>query len=406
MKIAFVCSFPKLSQTFILTQITGLLDLGHDVRIFATHFYEDGIRHRDVQKYGLLKRVHRIAELPPFRILRILGSACIVARILPTHPIMILKALRVFRRDMGHVSSLRFLRWVVPFIKGDFDIIQCHFGPNGIRCIPLKKIGVRAKLVTAFHGFDVTTFIRQNGDEVYSDLFKIADLFTYNSEATKQKLLELGCPPDRMAKLPMGIHLDQIDFAERKMQSDNRINVLSVGRLVEMKGREYAIRAMARIIREFPNVTYNIAGDGPLRRSLQELIDNLGMGHAVKLFGWVDSEQLDELYRSSHIFLHPSVTASNGNMEGQGVVLAEAQGHGMPVVATNHNAFPDSIVDGLSGFLVSERDVDALVEKLRYLVEHADVWPQMGRCGREFVEKKFDSKILNKRLERIYQETL
>ncbi len=104
--------------------------------------------------------------------------------------------------------------------------------------------------------------------------------------------------------------------------------------------------------------------------------------------------------------LDAGVTASNGNMEGQGVVLAEAQAHGMPVVATNHNAFPDSIVDGRSGFLVEERDVDALVEKLRRLVEHPDTWPQMGRCGREFVEKHFDSRILNKRLERIYRETL
>jgi len=93
-------------------------------------------------------------------------------------------------------------------------------------------------------------------------------------------------------------------------------------------------------------------------------------------------------------------------MEGQGVVLAEAQAYGRPVIATKHNAFPDSIVEGKSGFLVPEKDVDALVEKLRYLIENPQIWAEMGRCGRVFVEEHFDSKVLNTRLERMYIDLL
>lgn len=406
MKIAFVCQFPRLSETFILNQITGLLDLGHDVRIIATVFHQSGVHHRDVEKYDLVSRLHRPQELPQSRILRILGSIWIILCTFPFHPAMTIRSLKVFMRDFKGMTLLGFFRLIVPFIKGDFDIIQCHFGPNGNRCKCLKEIGVTSTLVTTFHGFDVTTYIREFGSDVYNDLFEKGDVFTYNSEATKAKLLKLGCPEDQMVKLQMGTDINRIDFRERKIQPDGRINVLSVGRLVEMKGREYAIKAMAKIISDYPNVKYNIAGDGPLRESLQELIDQLGMSDSIKLLGWVSSDDLDELYRSSHIFLHPSVVASSGNMEGQGVVLGEAQAHGMPVVATNHNAFPDSILDGESGFLVPEKDVDALSEKLGYLVENPDLWPQMGRTGREFVEKNFACDILNKRLEQIYENAI
>ncbi len=407
MKIAFVVSeFPILSETFILNQITGLLDMGHEVEIFALGRSRGGVIHRNVDKYRLWPRIHYDAARPRLRIIRLIAALWLLFHTLLRHPIKTLKAFCVFVRGYRHLTLLKYLRWVTPFINKNFDIIQSHFGPNGLRCICLREIGVTSRQIITFHGYDVTTYVSRHGRDAYSDLFRLGDLFTYNSEATKAKLLDLGCPPERMVKLPMGIYVEQIDFLERKPLPGNQVNVLSVGRLVEMKGREYAIRAMARIVKEFPNVRYNIAGDGPLRQSLQELIDELEVGHAIKLLGWVDSEQLNELYRTSHVFLHPSVTASDGNMEGQGVVLAEAQAYGMPVVATDHSAFPDSIVDGQSGFLVPEKDVGALVDKLRYLLENQDIWSQMGRCGRAFVENNFDSRILNKRLEQIYRTLL
>ena len=117
----------------------------------------------------------------------------------------------------------------------------------------------------------------------------------------------------------------------------------------------------------------------------------------------INSEQLNSLYDQAHIFVHPSVTASNGNQEGQGVVLLEAQAHGIPVIATKHGAFPDSVIDGQTGFLVPERDDQALAEMIDKLIQKSDTWPEIGKKGREFVKNNFDSVRLNQQLEDIYK---
>jgi colanic acid/amylovoran biosynthesis glycosyltransferase len=88
------------------------------------------------------------------------------------------------------------------------------------------------------------------------------------------------------------------------------------------------------------------------------------------------------------------------------LVLQEAQAVGLPIVSTSVGGIPEGMLDGKSGFLVPERDVDALSDRLRYLVEHPELWPEMGRCGRRLVEEKYDIKMLNSKLVRIYDALL
>ena len=95
-----------------------------------------------------------------------------------------------------------------------------------------------------------------------------------------------------------------------------------------------------------------------------------------------------------------------GDQEGQGLVLQEAQAAGLPVIATQHGALPEGILPDQSGLLVPEGEVDKLAERLNFLVEHPDIWPMMGRAGRRFVEEHFDIRKLNLRLERLYSETI
>lgn len=404
--IAFLCRFPTLSESFIVNQITGLLDSGCTVRIFSSPLERPCVQHRDVEKYDLLRLVKYPARLPKSKVLSQFAAIAMIAKAFLRKPIITLRSVVIFLRRYRNMAPFTFFDWVTPFVLGDFDIIHCHFGPNGLRAMCLKEIGLASKLVTTFHGYDVTAYVKSNGKEVYSELFECGDIFTYNSNSTRKILLKLGAPAERMVKLPMGIYTDKIHFAERTISQGEQINILSVGRLVEMKGREYAIRAIAKIIGKYPHVRYKIVGDGPLRDSLQQLIDDLGVGDSVQLLGGISSEKLGELYRSTHIFLHPSVTASSGNMEGQGVVLAEAQAFGIPIVATQADAFVDSVIDGESGFLVAEKDVDALVDRISFLVENPQVWSAMGKSGRKFVEESFDSKKLNRQLIDIYEKLL
>jgi len=99
-------------------------------------------------------------------------------------------------------------------------------------------------------------------------------------------------------------------------------------------------------------------------------------------------------------------TSVEGDQEGQGLVLQEAQACGLPVVATRHGAFAEGIINGKSGFLVPERDVEALVERLSFLIEHPEIWPAMGREGRAFVEAHYDIQQLNQQLVAIYTNAI
>jgi colanic acid/amylovoran biosynthesis glycosyltransferase len=208
-----------------------------------------------------------------------------------------------------------------------------------------------------------------------------------------------------MTKLPMGISLKAIPFKERTLSQGDTIRLLSVGRLVEMKGREYAIKAIAQLKGKY-NIHYDIVGDGPLREDLKKMVTDLGLDNIIQFRGWTDSDTLEMLYNQAHLFVHPSVTSSDGNQEGQGVVLVEAQAHGIPVIATRHGAFPDSLLDGQSGFLVPEKDVKALADKIEFLIANPQMWPQLGRTGRRFIEESFDAAMLNKKLEEIYADLL
>ena len=131
-----------------------------------------------------------------------------------------------------------------------------------------------------------------------------------------------------------------------------------------------------------------------------------GIKNYVKFLGGVEQEKVLDLYKQAHIFLLSSVTASNGDREGQALVLQEAQAVGLPIISTIHNGIPEGVRDGISGFLVPERDVEALVDRLIYLIKNQELWPHMGRAGRELVEKNYNIEKLCKRLVKMYQELI
>lgn len=169
---------------------------------------------------------------------------------------------------------------------------------------------------------------------------------------------------------------------------------------------EYGIRAVAKLASVNQNIEYNVVGDGPLREDLQRLIQELNAGDVVKLLGWKQQQEIVEILNDADILLAPSVTSKDGDQEGTPVVLMEAMAMGLPVVSTKHSGIPELVENGVSGFLVPERDVDTLVEKLGYLIEHPELWSGMGRAGRAYIEEHYNIDKLNDRLVNIYQHLL
>jgi len=404
MRIAFlVGTFPNLSETFILNQITGLLDRGHEVDIYATKKGETSEIHPEVKSYDLFKRTYYLSdfEIPRNKFIRIIKAFILSLKGLGKNTKVILRALNFFKYGK-RAFSLELLYKIFVFLgKGPYDIIHCHFGPIGERGVLLKELGVfEGKIITAFHGSDMSFYVRKHGSDVYNFLFDKGDLLLPISERWRGKLIKMGCDQRKIVVHRMGINTSKFRFSPRS--NNKNIKLLTVGRFVEKKGIEYGIKAVARELKKHPNIVYKIAGDGPLRSQLEHLIEELEVENNIKLLGWQTQLDIARLILESNIMIAPSVTSAEGDQEGIPVILMEALATGLPVITTKHSGISELVQDGKSGFLVPERDVDSLVEKIKYLIEHPEIWPGLGRAGRKYVEEHYDINKLNDRLEKIY----
>jgi colanic acid/amylovoran biosynthesis glycosyltransferase len=405
MKIAFIVfRFPVLSETFILNQITGLIDMGHEIKIFAQSKSNEKITDSSFEKYELIRRTHYF-NMPKNRIKRIFKAIYLIIINFHKNSVMILESLNIFKYGKDALS-LKLLYVLIPFLNEEFDIIHCHFGPNGFIGIYLREIGIKGKIITTFHGFDMSSFISSMGNDVYNDLFLKVDLCLPISDYWKKKLIELGCDEGKIMIHHMGIDLEKFEYYKREIQFGESIKVLTVGRLVEKKGHKYAIEAIAEEIKKHKNVEYLIVGDGPLRYNLEGFTLELGIENHIKFLGAIEQDSVLKLYQEAHIFILPSITANDGDQEGIPVVLMEAQAVGLPIVSTYHSGIPEVVLNSKSGFLVPERDVDELAKSLEYLINHPEIRQKMGKIGREIVAERYDIRKLNLRLVKIYETLL
>jgi colanic acid/amylovoran biosynthesis glycosyltransferase len=407
MKIAFIVSqFPALSETFILNQITGLLDRGHEVDIYASDRGDLSKIHPSVTQYNILDRTYYFHPIPDNLWLRFLQGIVLLFIIGFKEPLLLIKALNIFKYGK-QAASLWMLYTAIPRFHRSYDIIHCQFGYQSFRGMAFRDLhNPKAKLITIFRGYDISSFVEQKGTHIYDELFKKGDFFLANCEYFRQKAIQLGCNEQKIVVYRSGLDCDRFLFKPRHFPSDACIRLATTGRLVEKKGIEYAIRAVAKQAKITLNIEYNIIGDGELKEYLQQLIEDLNVSSVVKILGWKNEREIIEILDQSHIFIAPSVTAKNGDRDAPVNVLKEAMSMGLPVISTYHGGIPELVENGVSGFLVPERDAETLAQKLSYLIEHPEQWELMGKAGRTFVEAHYNLNKLNDELVKIYQKVL
>ncbi|MEX2568862.1 MAG: glycosyltransferase [Cyclobacteriaceae bacterium] len=390
MRIAFIVEvFPKLSETFILNQVTGLIDQGHEVEIFPSRRIRENIMHPRVKKYRLINHTFFAPYLPEnklvaklkcmFHILQNAGKIEVISKILS------LKIPVRFRINL-------FFR-LLPFLnRAPFDIIHCHFGTMGKIAVYGKSLDIfKGKMILSFYGYDATRFTLDAG--YYESIVPQFDHFITISNYLREKIIKLGFPPEKISTIPIGVNLE--DWAhQRNTGKKSAIKLLTVARLVEKKGIYYSIMAFSKVQSMNCGLEYHIIGDGPLFHPLSELIAELNLQNKVFLHGAMDQDGVKKYYQQADIFVLPSITASDGNSEGQGLVLQEAQAVGLPVVATFHNGIPEGVKDGETGFLVGERNIRAMAEKIEMLTNNETLRQKMGGNGIKLISKKFDNKVL------------
>jgi colanic acid/amylovoran biosynthesis glycosyltransferase len=150
-------------------------------------------------------------------------------------------------------------------------------------------------------------------------------------------------------------------------------------------------------------VQFEVFGDGPLRGSLEALISELDLCDRVTLHGFATQPEVIRAIQRSHIFILPSVTASDGDEEGTPTAIIEAMASGLPVVSTQHSGIPEQVEDGVSGFLVPERDASALANALKELLQKPAGWSTMVSAARRRAEHSFDSRALARDLLTLYR---
>ncbi|GAB4207403.1 MAG: colanic acid biosynthesis glycosyltransferase WcaL [Coleofasciculaceae cyanobacterium] len=410
MKIAFlVWRFPILSEAFILNQITGLLDRGHEVYIHPLNGLPEymGKVHPVVEEYNLIERTIYPPTRPKNYLLRAIKAIGLLLNNLDKGSLSCLQFLNGFKYgDEGWLLKL-FYRAISLLEIESYDIIHCQFGTLGPQGLWFRQAGfLKGKLITTFRGVDISKYVQEQGEHVYDQLFQEGDFFFANCEFFRQRAIKLGCAENKIVVHGSGLDCSKFTFKPRHFPGDGRVRIATTGRLVEKKGIEYGIRAIAKLANTHPNIEYNIMGDGPLKEDLQNLIQELDVGHIVKLLGWKQQREIIEILDNCHIFIAPSVTAADGNQDAPVNTLKEAMAMGLPVISTFHGGIPELVEDGISGFLVPERDADAIAEKLTYLIENRDIWQQIGYAGRARVEQKYDMNKLNDELVEIYQQLL
>jgi len=422
----FVGMFPVVSETFILRQIKALLDLGHQVEIFAeTRGDTTGPLHSEVAACRLLERT-TFLDLPPeaapwelpvrplcgrtwvpgasapmLNAVRLLQAIPHFCRCLAVAPRLTRKVLS--RAHYGfQAESLSALFRLSSLTRRScrFDVLHAHFGPIGSSFRFARELW-QAPLVVSFHGYDFCTKPRQQGAAIYTRLFAEAERITANSQFTAERLQGLGCAAPKIYRLPMGLDLGKFPFRERAWPGHAPVRLLTVARLVEIKGHEFALRAVARLAATH-DIRYDIVGDGPLRQRLEKLVAELGLQDVVVLHGARDGAFIEDLLAAAHIGVLASVNIE-GDAEGQGLFLQEAQACGLPVVATKHGGLPEGLWPEQSGYLVSERDVEGLADALSRLVKQSDQWPALGRAGRAFIEQRFEIRSLTEQLVEVYR---
>lgn len=408
MRIAFVVNaFPVVSETFVLSQITGAIDRGHDVDIYACDRIERpaGFPPSDFERYSLGARV-RYFDVPaafPRRIAR--GAATLIDGW--RAPLLCARSLNAARYGRM-AASLRLLNSLRPFLRhaAAYDVIHCQFGPLGNIALRLRQIGAwSGALITAFRGYDATKLLKRS-PHAYADLFEHGDLFLPVSAALRDVLIAHGCAAAKIEVHHSGIDCRRLQYRPRTLSVGERIRLVSIARLVEKKGIDIAVRAVAQLVRAGHDVQYEVIGDGEQRAALERLIAELDLGSRVRLVGWRDHAEALTALEQSHILLAPSVTAADGDQEGIPNAVKEAMALGIPVVATHHGGNAELVEDGVSGLLVPERDATALAAAIARLVHAVAHWPSMGQAGRHKIETEFDLQPLNAALDGLYARAL
>lgn len=399
MKVGFfLLKFPVASETFVLNQIVAFIEMGYEVEIIALRKGDLTHTHAAFKDYRLAEKTVWLLDEPQGKAARLRSRAVNTLRgSLRPRTWRALNAGRYGEEARNLILSSICGRNAT---TRRADVFIAHFGPAGVTAAKLRELGVlQGKIATVFHGIDISgRQALEHYTPEYQKLFTRGDLMLPISNLWAGRLANMGCPSAKIAVSRMGVDMDR--FSQRPVKAPaSTLDIISVARLTEKKGLHVAIEACRLLKDRGVKFRYNILGLGPWETRLRTLVEQNQLDAEVHMLGFKPNHEVKAMLDKADLFLLPSVTGEDGDMEGIPVALMEAMAVGIPVVSTQHSGIPELIDAGRSGWLVPEYDAVALADRLQAFasVDENQLRPMLA-LAREKVESEFNQKIIYQKL--------
>jgi len=302
--------------------------------------------------------------------------------------------------------------WLVllSHFAGKSSIMHAHFSCIGWNYSHLAETK-NVPMIVSFYGYDYEYLPNREPvwRERYAELFRRVSMFIAEGDIGRNKLINMGCPKEKVEVVHLGVETSIIPFY-RRLKRPGELRLIQVATFTSKKGHDVTVKAFVIAAKRCPGITLTLVGKDPegIRGPLQRAIRESGLDGQVEFIDGIDFTKLHSLFKSYHLFIHPSRYGNKGDSEGGApVVLLDAQATGMPVLATTHCDIPEEVIHGVTGILVDEGDIEQLaVEIERFYCMNKSEYDIYCVNARRHIENKYDSIDSGRRLKDVYEKVL
>lgn len=267
----------------------------------------------------------------------------------------------------------------------NIKIVLAEYGHVGATAYRICQ-QMNLPLVVHFHGYDAYRYdIIERYGEQYKEMFAYAQVVIAVSTSMKRKLIELGCPEE---KICINIYGVNEVFFKTTPKPQNK-TFLSIGRFTSKKAPYLTVLAFNMVLAIHPDSKLIMIGTGELMYFCRKIVKGLQIEHAVDFQGVVDHDKVFTFLEQCTAFVQHSMVAESGDSEGTPVSILEAGAAGVPVVSTRHAGIPDVVIDGETGFLVDENDVFGMRDYMIYVIENPEEALEMGMKAKLHIQKNY-----------------
>lgn len=382
MNILYVLDhFPKLSETFVLSEIVELVERDINVEILALRNPLEYPINEDIFKYNLLDSTEYFCLPSPLKLKFGYGIS----------PLFYKCALKAFRNYLGNSTFKNSVRLsYYSTLYSNIELVHSHFASEAaVTAMQISNILDKPFTFTA-HAFEIFSQTAYSQKRLKT-LTDSAEKIITPSEFNKHHIMkETECAEDKIEVVRATINPEKFDHQKKSNGEAGRIKIAAVGRLTEKKGFEFLIRAMKSIVKSKPEAFLNIIGAGELENDLIKLTYDLGLAKSVNFLGAQTNERCIKEISSSDIVALPCVVARDGDVDVCPLTLQEAMAMEIPVVSTTVGSISELIEDGTEGFLVPERNETDLAHAILKLIEDQSLRKRMGKKGKEKITGEFN----------------